>query len=86
MNIDTKPHKYPIKKTKKLITQLKPYWKEVQELYDDFFEKVNDLEIKMQKDKKIGIDDIEFFWVDGDYVGIGNIGRTMRLIQREELE
>ena len=30
-----------------------------------------------------GIDDIEFIWVDGCIVGIGNSDHTMKLIHRE---
>ena len=78
--------KYKIKITPELIKKLKPYWKKLDKIKDDFFDQVTNLEIKMQKDKKIKIDDLEFFCVEGDYVGIGNVERTMKLIHSEELK
>ena len=84
MNIDTKPIKYKTKKTQKLIKQLKPYWKELEDLEGEFQIKVFQLENKMNEE--LGRKDLEFFMCDGAYVGIGDIGRDMKLIHREELE
>jgi len=49
-----------------------------------FFAKVYELEKKMREDT--GIDDLEFFQSECEFVGIGNYDRTMKLIHREELE
>ena len=76
---------YKIKKTKELINKLKPYWKKAKKIEDKYSNSICKLEYKMQNDKNIGITDLEFFfneWI----VGIGNISRTMELIQAEELE
>ena len=75
--------KYKIKITKQLIDKLKPFWAQLEKLEDEFSGKVMKLETKMQKATKIK--DIEFFMVDGDYVGIGDMGRTMPLIHRHEV-
>jgi len=75
--------KYKIKITKPLIAKLKPFWAQLDELEDEFSGKVMKLETKMQKATKIK--DIEFYMVDGDYVGIGNVNRTMPLIHRHEV-
>jgi len=73
-----------IKVTKDIIEKLKPYWQEFELMQEEFIGKVYSLEQKMSKD--IGIKDLEFFQCDGDYVGIGNVERTMRLIHIHELE
>jgi len=73
-----------VKATEKLIKQLKPYWKELDDLEGEFQVKVYNLEGKMNKE--IGRTDLEFFMCDGDYVGIGDIGRAMKLIHSQELE
>ena len=75
---------YKIKITKKLINQLKSYWVEAHQAYNNLFGELNEIEAKMVK--KTGIKEIEFFWVDNEIVGIGNADRTMPLIQREKLE
>lgn len=76
---------YKIKKTKKLIKKLQPYWKELDEIQNEFFDKVNKLERKMEKET--GIEGIEIFYGNGgvDIVGIGNVSRTMELIHSYEL-
>jgi hypothetical protein len=76
--------KYKIKVTKKLIKQLKPYWKELRQIENKFYDKLYEIEKKMEK--ITGIKGIEFFQCDGYYAGIGNVNRTMPLIQRDELE
>ena len=73
-----------IKLKKTLIKKLKSYWKQLGELEDDFRNKVDILEKIMQEN--INIPGIEFFMVDGDYVGIGNATRTVKLIHSFELE
>ena len=75
--------RYPIKADKKLITKLKPFWRQLQELENEHYSRVQKLEKLMQLATKI--DGIEFFMSDGYYCGIGNVNRTMKLIFGEEL-
>jgi len=76
--------KYSIKPTEKQLNLMKLYWAMLGCEETRFYAKVYKLEKKMREDT--GIDDLEFFQVDNDFVGIGNIERTMVLIQREQLE
>jgi len=76
--------KYPIKPTEKQLNIMKLYWAMLGCEETRFFAKVYELEKKMCEDTEIN--DLEFFQVDNDFVGIGNIERTMALIQREQLE
>jgi len=76
--------KYNIKPTKKQLKIMKLYWEKLQELESEFFGQVGELEEQLSHE--INIKDIEFFSCDGAYVGIGNVERTMKLIQREKLE
>jgi len=77
-------NKYKIKKTNKLIKQLKSYWKKLIEIESQHSEMIYRLEKSMEE--KTGIKGIEFFTCDNEYVGIGNSERTMELIQRRKLE
>ena len=70
--------------TKEEIEKLKKYWKKLQVLEDEYFIKVHLLEKAMQRNLKI--DDLEFFESDDGYCGIGNLSRTIKLIQADELE
>ena len=70
--------------TKKEIKKLKPYWKALRGLEDAFFQGTQEIEKKMQKELKIT--DVEFFAVDGEHCGIGNVSKTINLIQSYELE
>jgi hypothetical protein len=76
--------KYKIKVDKNLLKKLKPYWKKLILMECEFIGRVSELEDEMSRE--FGIKYMEFFRSDNDYVGIGNADRTMRLIQREELE
>jgi len=76
--------KNKITPTKTQIAILKLYWDMFQAEQSLFYGRIGELEKAMSK--KTGIKDIEFFQCDGDWVGIGNAERTMKLIQREELE
>lgn len=73
-----------IKLTKKQLDIIKLYWKMFQAEYDIFWGKLGELEKGMSQ--KTGIKDLEFFNSDSDWCGVGNGDRTMRLIQRGELE
>lgn len=76
--------KYSLKPTKKQLEVIKLYWAMLQQEELRFLNRVYELERDMVN--KTGIQELEFFRCDGDYVGIGNIDRTMKLIQQEELE
>ena len=60
--------------------QIKHYFYSLEILESNFYDAVNELEEKMKFET--GIDDLEFFWVEGNVVGIGNEDRTMKLIHR----
>ena len=75
--------KYKTKKTKKLILELRPYWLELRKLEQSFIHKVIKLEKKMAEGTKI--DDIEFLG-SYDYHGIGNVSRTMEMVDEWDLE
>jgi len=69
--------KYPIKgPTRKVLNK---YWNALEILERRHFKKICDLEKKMAKET--GVKDICFFRCDGEYVGIGNEARTMKLVQ-----
>ena len=55
------------------------YFKRLSQIEDTFYDKVQALESEMKKECG---DDIEFFWVEGNIVGIGNEDRTMKLLYR----
>lgn len=74
--------KYKI--TKQLLKKLKPYWKKVLAIEAEYCGRLGQLEYRMEK--KTGIKGIEFYKCDGEIVGIGNLARTMPLIQSEELD
>ena len=58
----------------------KKYWKELSQIEDSYYDKIRTLEEKMEKET--GIEGIEFFWCDNEIVGIGDCGRSMKLIHR----
>jgi len=60
---------------------LKPYWDGLQLLISVHEAEVEKLEQEMNK--KFNKKDLTFFWCDG-YCGIGNLDRSMKLVQFEE--
>jgi predicted RNase H-like nuclease (RuvC/YqgF family) len=76
--------KYTIKPTKEQLRIIKSYWEKLQEILDENYSKISNLEEDLSKATKIK--DLEFFQCDNEYVGVGNVYRTMKLIQRKELE
>lgn len=76
--------KYSIRPTKKQLEVFKLYWAMLQSELTLFYAKVGELENEMSVISEI--DGLNFFQVDNDFVGIGNYERTMKLIQKEELE
>ncbi len=77
-------NKYKINPTKKKIAIMKLYWDmfQVEQLY--LWSRIGDLEKEMSK--KTGLEGLEFFQCDNDWVGIGDSDRYMRLIHGEELK
>ena len=71
-----------IKPTKKQMKILKEGWKQMKMDYDTFWGLVSLTEEWMEKET--GIEGLEFFQCDNDFVGIGNSSRTIDLIQMEE--
>ena len=71
-------------KTKELIKKLKPFWKEMRERQTSFFRNLSEIEARMEKETKIK--GIEFFFCDGEIVGIGNADRSLKLVHDSELE
>ena len=61
--------------------KLRPYWTDFCKLYDEFYDKLYKLEQKMSTE--LCVPDMEFFKAEwgGDYCGIGNVNRTMKLEQ-----
>jgi hypothetical protein len=75
---------HTLKPTKKQLKAMKIWWVMFQKEQDKFYKEVQTLEVAMSD--AIGIEDLTFFMCDNEYVGIGNMGRTMKLYQKEELE
>jgi hypothetical protein len=67
-----------LKLTKDQMAWVKTYWVALEHAEAKFYAEVKRIEEAMQK--QTGIEDIEFFACDGEYVGIGNDSRTMDLI------
>jgi hypothetical protein len=75
---------YKIKPTKKQLDIMKLYWDMFQIEQSILWAKIGALEREMSK--KTGIEGLEFFQCDNDWVGIGQYDRNMRLIHSEDLE
>ena len=75
---------YPIKVTRQLIRELKPFWAKFKKIEDKYYGEINDLENYIEY--KLKINGLEVFFCDNEACGIGNVSRTIRLIHREELE
>jgi hypothetical protein len=75
-----------IKRTKELLKTLKLYAKLFSGVEERYYQERYRLERMMERET--GIKGIEFFFVDGEFVGIGTPGepKKMRLIHRKELE
>ena len=78
--------KNKIKITHKLLKILKAYTKLFSKIEGKYYSGLNKLEKQMQKET--GIKDIEFFFCDGEFTGIGTPSEPekMKLIHRGELE
>lgn len=79
--------KTKIKATPEQLETMRAYWREFKLAEDKFWKEIAYLETNMQKDTDIpGIEFIKDDWCGGEWVGIGNTSRTLKLYQREELE
>ena len=76
--------KYPIRPTEKQLEAMKLYWAMLQTELSLFYSRVGQLERDMSDATKI--DGLEFFQCDNEFCGVGNSDRTLKLIQRTELE
>jgi hypothetical protein len=76
--------KYKLKPNKHQMGIIKEAWKQLQSDEHTFHRLVSTTEEWMQKET--GIKDIEFFFNDGYYCGVGNVSRTMKLIHDSKLE
>ncbi len=56
----------------------------MQDISSEYYRKINDLELEMRKDLKK--DNLIFFFVEGEIVGIGSEDRKMKLIQDREFD
>jgi len=61
----------------RLIKKLKPYWKEHIKLSQEFCKKEEKLQKEMNRNLKLGIE-LEFFYCDGECVGIGSADYSER--------
>lgn len=69
------------KKTMKITRkQADIYFKKLSRIEDTFFDRVQKLENELKREYG---EDIEFFWVESEVVGIGNEDRSMKLIDRD---
>jgi len=78
---------YKIKPTKKQLEVIKLYWKMLKAEQDKLWLRIGELERAMSKET--GIVDLEFIqdsMFGGEWVGVGNVDRTMSLLQGETLE
>jgi hypothetical protein len=75
-----------IPRTKEVINILKRYWKRYEEANDEFRHNLQKIEEDMQKELHEPL--LEFFWTDGEVVGIGTPvnPKVMKLVQRDMLE
>jgi len=71
--------KYKVIPTKEQKRIIKAYWTKFTEIENEFYSQIQELEKNLERETKIK--GIEFFSCDGEYCGVGNIDRTMKLIQ-----
>ena len=75
---------YIVKPNKKQLEIIKLHWDMFKAEETLFWAKMGELEKKMSKET--GIKELEFFNSDGDWCGVGNADRTMKLLQHNILE
>lgn len=70
---------YKIKPTKKQLAIIKEYWDKFKVEESIFWKRVMYLEQLMSEETDI--EGLEFFYADNECVGVGNVSRSMKLIQ-----
>ena len=77
--------KYKVVPNKNQLKAIKGYWKLFCKTHDEFYRQVGEIEKLMEEET--GIKGIEFFKDDmiGEWCGVGNADRTMKLIQFDRL-
>ena len=73
-----------IRNTRSLRKKLLPFCDEFHLVWDEFFRKVMVIEGEMEKATKI--EGVEFYSGDGEYIGVGNLDKTMPLIFFEDIK
>jgi len=71
------------KPTSKQLKEIKEAWKQFCKIQDYSYKKIRILEEHLEK--KTGIKGIEFICNGGDWCGVGNADRTMKLIHLDPL-
>ena len=82
-----KAKKYKLKPSRGQLKAMRKAWKDMQDFEGIFYQALGLIENNLAF--KTGISDIEFVkdsMMGGEWIGIGNISRTMPLYQREQLE
>ena len=76
---ETLKKKYPVVPNVKQLKAIKGYWKLFCKTHDEFYRQVNKIEKLMEAET--GIEGIMFFCADGQWCGVGDCHRKMKLIQ-----
>jgi len=82
-----KKHKYTLKPNRTQMKAIREAWASAMSHTDVYWHKIRQVEKELSA--KTGIKDIEFIndtWMGDGLIGIGNVARTMRLLQRDKLE
>lgn len=74
----------PMILTNSQLKSCKRFWNQAREITELYYEAITNLEEKMAEETLI--DDIEFFWVDGEIVGVGNESQTLKLVHDTQLD
>jgi hypothetical protein len=69
---------YKITPTKEQLRIIKAYWHKLLEIESEHYGRICELEAELSRET--GIKELEFFKCDNEYVGIGNVERTMKLL------
>ena len=56
------------------------YFKKLEKIEKDFYKKI--IELNKEMEEETGIKGIEFFWCDGEVVGVGTDDRLMNLVHK----
>ena len=79
--------KYKIKPTRKQLKVMRECWAQLKLDETAYYDTVRSNEVWMEKETGIkGIEFVRDEMMGGEWVGVGNGDRTMRLVQNKELE